>query len=61
MIPITPQNFEILPPDPFVIQKRSFDIIVPSCTSWFKIDKIHSIEKENFKEYFNQENKYKTP
>ncbi|CAK61462.1 unnamed protein product (macronuclear) [Paramecium tetraurelia] len=59
--PIQPQNFQIFPPDPFVTRKRSFEIIVPSCTSWFRIDKIHSIEKENFKEYFNQENKHKTP
>ncbi|CAD8175936.1 unnamed protein product [Paramecium octaurelia] len=59
--PIAPQNFEIFPPDPFVTKKRSYEITVPSCTSWFRIDKIHSIEKENFKEYFNQENKHKTP
>ncbi|CAD8167471.1 unnamed protein product [Paramecium octaurelia] len=59
--PMPPQNFQIFPPDPFVTRKRSFEIIVPSCTSWFRIDKIHSIEKENFKEYFNQENKHKTP
>lgn len=43
------------------IKRQFHTIVLPSYSSWFDIDKIHSIEKESLPEFFQNVNKNKTP
>ncbi|KAM4550368.1 SWI/SNF complex subunit SMARCC1b isoform 2-T2 [Fundulus diaphanus] len=43
------------------ITEQTHHIIIPSYTSWFNYNSIHSIEKRALPEFFNGKNKSKTP
>ncbi|XP_038144566.1 SWI/SNF complex subunit SMARCC1b [Cyprinodon tularosa] len=43
------------------ITEQTHHIIIPSYTSWFNYNSIHSIEKRALPEFFNSKNKSKTP
>lgn len=47
------------PEPPAVIQTHT--IVIPSYSTWFKFDKINSIEKKSLPEFFNNRNINKTP
>lgn len=43
------------------IKRQFHTIVLPSYSSWFDIEKIHSIEQESMPEFFQNVNKNKTP
>ena len=43
------------------VQDQSHHIIIPSYSAWFDYNAIHAIEKRSLPEYFNGQNKSKTP
>ncbi|CAH2353076.1 hypothetical protein CLIB1423_09S02256 [[Candida] railenensis] len=58
------QPDEVIPSEP-VIQKppikQTHAIVIPSYSSWFKMNKIHKLEKDSLPEFFNTKHTSKSP
>lgn len=58
------QPDEVIPSEPLIQKppiKQTHAIVIPSYSSWFKMNKIHKLEKDSLPEFFNTKHTSKSP